>query len=212
MKQTVLALTLTVIVPAAALAQELPVIQAEYLARTILDGEVAEQEGGTYLFTADGRQRLERVVNGERTAELIFPDAAEQVNINYNLGVVHRGPVGLPLPRLEQPVFTNPMPHRDSSAAETVMTPIGEQARGPLLLHGFRMEGVGRTHEIWFYVVTTSGGKTRAIELESVLRQTLHDGREVVIEKRLVEATRVAADARMFGIPEGLTVKSFHQR
>ena len=211
MKQALLAAAL-ILVPTAALAQALPAIRADYVARTSIDGEVVKLVEGAHIFAEDGRRRHERVVDGERTAELFLP-GREQININYTLGVAQRGRAGVQMPRLprvEDPAHGQRLRLARQPARREVLTPLGEQARGPLLLRGFRIEQEHRFFEHWLYC---PGGWDRAyIEMESVLRQTIHDGREVVVEKQLTSVTRTTVDATLFSVPEGLSVKAIHRR
>ena len=213
MKQLILVIAL-VLAPAAALAQAVPAVQAGYVARTILDGEVIKLEEGTHVFAEDGRRRHERRVNGERTAELLLP-GREQIHINYTLGVVQRAPAGVQmplLPRMEDPSHGQRLQLAAPPAYGEVVEPtlLGEQARGPLLLHGFRVEQANRFFENWLYF--PDGRGKPFVEMESVLRQTTHDGHEVIVEKQLLDVMRTTVDASLFNVPEGLVVKTIHER
>ena len=118
------------------LAQEAPqlsTIRADYERTLVLPatGEVRVLEVGTYYLVPDGRYRVDKLIDGERTSLISLPGEGERITLNHELGLAVRGSDRLPWvgPSIQPP------PLRESDARTESL---GLRMLGPLALTGFR--------------------------------------------------------------------------
>lgn len=196
--------------------------QVDYVSTVTVDGVILNSETGVHTFLPDGRQRIDREVNGESTSEIYLPATAsagaERIEINHALGFVRRGPAAMMTGRstvfMERPLGreTRFGPSEPAPSEGIDEESLGTRAFGPLLLHGYRVafpDGVVR--EGWRYVFPNG---LDHIELEYSMRGVSPDGTEAETGKRIVESGRVSVSPTTFDnpIPNGMRVQDLWQR
>ena len=141
----------------------LDVIEAHYVSTTQReDGNQAPRvvEEGTYVIAPDGRYRIDRVNDGERTAEIMIFAENARIALNYEMERAVIGPMNL---RWSAPSARGPRLVPGGAGGprgiskETSELSLGKKAVGSLLLEGTRYEhvltGSGETHvfELWVH-------------------------------------------------------------
>ena len=206
-------MTLAVALMAGAVAAQSTVL-VDYEAHISISGEVVRSESGTHYFGPGALYRHDTLVNGERMSVIVHNDGS-RTEVNHTLRVGQRGPRDMPFrtPSMEMSVTAQrppvtPTPPDGPPAHATRGQSLGEQARGPILLHGYRFdlpptqEGmVSRVQEVWSYV---HNGEFYDLEASDIA--TFADGRVAATSKRIISAQRVAGEG-IFDVPNGIDVR-----
>ena len=212
-------------VPAMGLAQQVPAVVLEY-EEVLTDpaGTKTVVESGTHTFANDGRQRVDRVVNGERVSRILLPASGERIEVNQTLGVGVRGPNygSFAAPALERPGLS-PRPIQPGTDEHGLVTSainqsgsvggvsLGSRAVGVLLLDGYRYSpsscpggSVRCDVELWFYHPES---QTHYELIEMVRGVTEADGTNWSVERRVISAARTTVSAATFETPAGIEIR-----
>ena len=228
-------LIVLLLAPVTVAAQDVSVIEVNYQA-TVTDwhGDVRLAETGTHTFARDGRHRLDREVNGERTTRLSLPDrgvgGGERIEINHTARVARRGPLNMrtgPFLALERPfsepgdreILPDSLEHREamdffSRGGGQPAESLGVKAVGPMLLHGQRVSFPAQNGfpaaylETWSYQLPDG----EMIDLEIVDISTLDDGRTAQSSMTIQRAVRTTVPASYFTMPTGFRVQDLWER
>lgn len=195
-------------------------VQMDFYETRTRAGAVIREMSGSFFLATDGSWRMERVLRGEQLIVLSLASSGEQIEINPDLGVAVRGPVGAGLtvptiqgygPTVIERSFSTPTPPlRSGSVAEERMqsggplASYGQRAVGLLLLdgEGWAMDG----HEVERWTYRLSG--TTTVTLEYTATHTAENGVQTVDRRTVTNWERVTLSLGAFDVPGGLRVYS----
>ena len=216
-------------VPCAHAQGEITGIRVDFHETRTRAGEVIREKSGSFFLGVDGRWRVDQDFRGERVSVITAPSAtrgvSERIEVNHDLGVVVRGPdtgpvrvptiQGLGSTVVSWPVragssrlsarLRDRLPGgRDFREDAAFPVDLGSRAIGPLLLEGMSVSSDNRELEVWRYHLP--GGARVTLEYMGV--STDDDGVQVVDERRITSAARVAGPSDTFSAPDRMQVYS----
>lgn len=184
-------------------AQDWSAIQADYVSTwtTSNNSEPLVLEEGTYHLLTDGRHRIDRQKDGERTSEIFLPGDRQLVVLDHNTQVAVRAPGRFPNPMVrfipQSPL--QPSPDQSPQIAES----LGRRDVGPLTLTGFRSS----TTIPDFGTIVNDWWVWTHYQAPPIILEMISTGPRGVESQRLLNVALTTVAAEMFEIPHAYALE-----